>query len=127
MTIGEAISYIDELKPNQYTSTMKRGWLSRLDNTIYENIYKTHEGNTYESFSGYTDDTEDTTELLVPEPYTEIYRYWLESQIDYANQEISKYNNSSAMYNNVYTEFSNYYNSKHMPVHSVNGPIFYRR
>ena len=55
------------------------------------------------------------TELLVPAPYDDIYIRYLEMQIDYANGEYGKYNNSKVMYNETYTVFKRYYNRTHMP------------
>jgi hypothetical protein len=68
------------------------------------------------AFNGYTENTALTTELLIPHPYDEVYIRWLESQIDYANGEYGKYNNSMAMYNTAYVAFQNYYNRTHMPI-----------
>ena len=120
MTIAEAISEIDTLKPNDYTNADKIKWLSRLDSLIYEEIYCSHQDNPLESFDGYTGLTDTSTELFVKEPYDNIYRFWLEAQIDYSNAELGKYNNSITMYNAAYTAFQNSYNRAHMPLtHSL--------
>lgn len=66
-------------------------------------------------FAGYDANTNTATELLVPAPYDDIYVRWLEAQVDYANGEYGKYNNSITMYNSAYAEYANYYNRKHMP------------
>ena len=115
MTIMEAINRIDAIKPNSYAQLEKIRWLSTLDGNIKTNIVDTHEGNEKVAFDGYTEETNLTTELLVPAPYDEIYLYWLESKIDYWNGEMGKYNNAISMYNTVYAEFERYYNRTHMP------------
>lgn len=115
MTIMEAINRIDAIKPNSYPQLEKVRWLSTLDGIIKTNIVDTHNGNEAVAFDGYTEETNLTTELLVPAPYDEIYLYWLESKIDYWNGEMGKYNNAINMYNTVYAEFEKYYNRTHMP------------
>ena len=116
MTIIEAINRIDELKPNSYTYLEKIGWLSKLAGTIKKNIIDTHEDGKDITFTGYNEDTDADTELLVKAPYDEIYLYWLESRIDYYNGEMAKYNNSAAMFNNAYAEYANYINRNKMPL-----------
>lgn len=116
MTIIEAINKIDTLKPNSYTQTDKIKWLSNLDGIIKKEIIDTHEGSENVTFSGYDVDTALDTVLLVPTPYDDIYVKWLEAQIDYANGETPKYNNSMIMYNTAYSAFERYYNRTHMPI-----------
>ena len=116
MTINEAIEKIDTLKHNTYTQPEKIAWLSKLDGMIKRLVIDTHEGAENITFNGYTADTPTDTELLVGEPFDEIYIKWLEAQIDYTNGEYYKYNNSVMMYNTAYEAFENYYNRNHMPL-----------
>lgn len=115
MTIIEAINKIDALKPNNYSQPDKIAWLSTLDGIIKKEIIDTHEGSEKVTFKGYDATTALDTVLLVPAPYDDVYVRWLEAQIDYANGEYGKYNNSITMYNAAYAEYAGYYNRKHMP------------
>lgn len=115
MTIIEAINNADNFKPNSYTQQEKVKWLSILDGTIKKEIIDTHEGAEAIVFDGYEADTPVGTVLLVPAPYDDVYVRWLEAQIDYANGETSKYNNSMAMFNMAYSAFERFYNRTHMP------------
>ena len=115
MTIVEALHRIDELKPNSYSQAEKIKWLSSLDGVIKSEIIDTHEDGEGIAFSGYADDAELTTVLLVPAPYDDIYLKWLEAQIDYTNGEYGKYNNSLIAYNDAYDLYQRYYNRTHMP------------
>ena len=115
MTIMEAINRIDSIKPNSYSQYEKMMWLSTLDGIIKRNIFDTHEGAESVVFNGYTEETNLTTQLLVPAPYDDIYLFWLESKIDYWNGEMGRYNNSISMYNATYSEFEKNYNRTHMP------------
>jgi hypothetical protein len=115
MTIIEAIHGINTVKPNSYDQALKVKWLSTLDGIIKRETIDTHEGSEDVVFNGYTEDSNPLTELLVPAPYDDIYIRYLEMQIDYANGEYGKYNNSRVMYNETYSAFKRYYNRIHMP------------
>lgn len=115
MKIIEAINRIDTLKPNTYSQAEKVAWLSALDSLVKTQIIDTHEGGENVVFTGYTDETDMETELLIPAPYEEVYLMWLEVQIDYANREYEKYNNAVLMYKESYNDYSNWYNRTHMP------------
>ena len=115
MTIMDALYRIDELKPNSYSQSEKIKWLSSLDGVIKSEIIDTHEDGEDKVFSGYNEDSDISTELLVPAPYDDIYLRWLEAWIDYANGEIAKYNNSLTAYNDVYDLYQRHYNRTHMP------------
>ena len=115
MKIIEAITQIDGLKHNTYSEVEKIGWLSRLDGMVKRLIIDAHEGGEEITFTGYDANTDLQTELLVPSPFDEMYIRWLEAQIDYANGEYDKYNNSILMYQTVYDGYANYYRRNHMP------------
>ena len=65
-------------------------------------------------FNGYTDGALGKT-LIVGAPYDDIYVKWLEAQIDYANGEYGKYNNTKTMYGNAYDSFARAYHREHKP------------
>lgn len=115
MKIIEAINRIDSLKHNTYSNNEKVAWLSRLDSMVKRLIIDTHEGGDAVDFTGYDDSQDLNVEMLVPAPFDEIYLRWLEAQIDYANGEYDKYNNSILMYQAAYDAYANYYNRNHMP------------
>ena len=115
MTIIEIITDVDALKPNGLGQPYKVQWLSQLDARIKHDIIDTHEGGEEVSFNGYNAETPIGTELLVPHPYDDVYRYWLEAQIDYVNGEYTKYNNSMSMFNEAYSAYERHYNRTHMP------------
>ncbi|MBQ9228771.1 MAG: hypothetical protein IJ168_08080 [Eubacterium sp.] len=111
-TIDEAINYFDEQCPNQYSREEKIGWLSELDEQIYEEIIKTRVG-APAAFDGYDDETAGDTVLLVPSLFKEIYRYWLEKSVDYNNREMGAFNNAMAMYQTYYDNYFAWYNRHH--------------
>ena len=124
MTIIEAITRLDVLKANAYTQHEKVEWLSRLDNMVKKHIIDTHECDENVIFTGYDDTTDNSTELLVPAPFDEVYLRWMEAQIDYHNGEYSKYNNSIIMFNTAFEAYQAYYNRTNKPVSHGNRFVF---
>lgn len=117
MKIHEAIAEVDHLKPNMFDEKVKITWLSRLDTRIYQEIICTHrynEGEEEITFDGYTEN-DGETELLVGQPYDEMYVRWLEAQIDYNNMEFDGFNASNSVFESIYGNFRNAYNQSHMP------------
>ena len=115
MTIIEAITMNESLKPGAYSHEEKTAWLSRLDMRVHKEIMQRHEGGIGD-FQGYKGDTPPDTPLLVPEPYDEMYLRWLEAQADYANGEIDRYNNSISLFNSIYSDYERFYRRGHRPL-----------
>ena len=115
MTIMGAINHLNTVKPNGLTQTEKIKWLSTLDGIVKAEIIDTHEGGESVTFEGYTESSL-MQELLVPHPYDDMYIKWLEAQIDYANGEYGKYNNSITLYNTAFDAYAKYYNRTHKPI-----------
>ena len=110
MTIAEIIAKVDAIKPNKFTEAQKIGWLSDCDSVIFKDVISTHERQ-----DGYAADVDKSTKLLVDAPQDQLYRYYLEMQIDQGNMEMTKYNNSAALYNQWLANYAGYYNRTHMP------------
>ena len=73
MTVNEVLAAVDSLRPNEIGKAEKLGWLMDIESRIYEDIYQTHEHDGI----GFTDmgkiGTDDSTELFVKRPFSEIY------------------------------------------------------
>ena len=115
MTIQNAIELVDSLTYNQIDMMPKIKWLSDMDRTVQNDILLAHEGTDNREFKGYGPDQDLETELLVPAPYDEIYRWYLEMKIHDTTGEIIKYNNAAAKYNAAYIAYADYINRKHTP------------
>ena len=124
MTIAEAISQVDALKPNTYTQEDKVGWLSTLDARVKKQVINAHEYHDSIFFYGYDSTADLETELLVPAPYDEMYLRWLEAMIDYHNGEDERYNNAIMLFNNAFDGYKKYYTRNHMPLNKGNRFIF---
>lgn len=116
MTVSEAISKANVIKPNEYDADEKIKWLETLDDRIKREVLDTHELPEEVYFYGYKYETMGTDELLIPFPaFGDIYVYWLMAQIDFANMDTARYNNSMIMFNQLYSEFCAYINANFMP------------
>ena len=116
MRISEAISKVDALKPNTYTSEDKIDWLSTLDHRVKSQIIDAHVCGDHIYFYGYDSLADLETELLVPAPYDEMYLRWLEAMIDYHNSDDDRYNNAIILFNNAYEGYKKHYTRTHMPI-----------
>lgn len=67
-------------------------------------------------FSGYTEETDPDTVLIVPAPWDALYLYWLEAQIDYYNGEMDRYNNAAGRFTLAQQEFIDHYHRTHRPI-----------
>ena len=104
MTIREAIALVDEKKHNVYTREEKIRWLSEQDGEVWAFLgsFEEFEG----PFRGYSDEDFPDGKLLLPLPFDRLYLHWLESRIDYANQEYTKFNHAMALHRAVWREFT---------------------
>ena len=93
-TIGEVLSYFDNQVPNQYSDEEKIRWLNEIESQIYNDIILTHK---------------DAYKI-------ELYRFWLEKSVHYANGEIDRMNNAMTMFQTYYDNYFSYYNRNHRPV-----------
>lgn len=114
MNILEVIKQCDDLKPNQYAEADKVRWVKNIEKQIEIEIINTHE-----PIENVHSEKELCDELIVPIPYCDLYIKYLMAQIDFANGEMGRYNNSAIMFNIAYQGYADYYNRTHMPL--VNG------
>ena len=115
MTVNEAIMMVDKGKPNKLSEEEKYRWLSEIDGMIVRELIDTHEDSPLSGhFAGYHSPDDADTQLIAPFPYDQLYRWYLESQIDLGNMEIGKYNNARSLFNSAYLTFTDHYNRTHM-------------
>ena len=124
MKIADAISMVDDLKPNTYSVEKKIEWLSTLDARVKSQIIDAHACNEPVFFYGYDSVSNQETELLVPAPFDEMYLRWLEAMIDYHNSDDDRYNNAIILFNNAYEGYKKHYTRTHMPKSSGKRFVF---
>jgi len=108
MTIAEAIDLVNRMTVNQISDTDKIAWLSDLDLHIYKTVLLPHNIHREPEFTGYGPDTDPSTTLLVQTPFDQIYRWYLEMQINNTNSETARYNASVEKYNAAMLDYMDY-------------------
>ena len=119
MTIRQLQDRLQAMKPHAFTQAEVIEWLSRVEGRVFAQIIQTHENPALITFAGYTTSTVDTTALIAPTPYDELYLYALMTQVDLHNMELDKYNNSAMLYNKAWGDFAAFWNREFMPVQRV--------
>ncbi len=110
MTIREVLTDTDTMKPNQYDEGTKVKWLNEVENKVYQVISK-RKGEVKKPNINIESDYD--SELLLPDAFSDIYTYYIESMIDYYNGETQRYNNSAIMFDNAFSEFENFWYREH--------------
>lgn len=96
MKVKEVLAWVDEVKPNAFSDTVKVGWLSQLEGTLALKVFLMAPAEAVQL--RYTE-ADREVELLVDEPYDDLYTLYLAAKIDEANGEYDKYQNSMQAYN----------------------------
>lgn len=114
-TIREIIERVDETRPNSFTEKVKLSWLSELEGKIAADVMLMSIDEIRELEYKHPDSLD--KEPLVSYPHQDMYVYWLEAKIDYANGEYNKYQNSMEFYNQHYTTFVRWFANTYEPAH----------
>ena len=111
MKLKEVIEYVDELKPNAFSSETKTRWINALEGRIQTEVMLFGPDN----ITTYTWEDDQDTELFVRPPYEEIYEDYLYARIDLANGEYDKYADSMAKFEEIFTAFTIWYIEEYHP------------
>ena len=112
MTVQQALDYVDSVKPNAFTQAVKLGWLSGIEGRIALEIHLLAPEDIPEEYTS----GDLSKELAAAHPYTGIYTWWLQAQIDLANGEYDRAQNTMAMFNAAWAEYLRWYAQKYDPV-----------
>ncbi|MBO4584838.1 MAG: hypothetical protein J5756_07235 [Clostridia bacterium] len=115
MTISEAIAKADEQRPNNNISTAtKIFWLNETETRVKElaDGRILADGESY-SADTYDSETDQNTELLVPDGYAGLYPLYLVAMIDYSQSSPAVYANSSYAYENAWGRFAAWFAREH--------------
>lgn len=117
MTIQDAIEITDEMKPNMMSPRLKCKFLTEIEQLIHDEIVLRHEHPEEQHEKPvYTEDCDMLTELMVPDPYSMVYVYWLMTKLDMQNQEDARYNIDRQHFENAYDTMSDWWTRNHVPI-----------
>ena len=109
MILQEAIASTDSLVPNTFNQTEKQRWVRDFDHLIYNTLISKYPGAPKVEFTDYNPETE----LLIEEPYSDVYIVYLESQIYRYLGEIARYNNAILSVERKLDTYRKHYNETH--------------
>lgn len=107
MKIDKLIKLAKKLKPTPFDDELLLMWVNEIEGMVLSEIHLV----TVTDIAPYEpgeDGSLPTAELTAPYPYDKLYTQYLMAQIDFANGEYSKYQNTMQMFNACYTEYVHY-------------------
>lgn len=120
MTLQECLDLVDEMKPNMMKRPLKLKYLTEIEQLIHAEILMRHEHEEeQETVPAYSEQTDPGTVLIVPDPYSMVYIYWIMSKIDIQNQEDARYNIDRQYFENAYDTMSDWWTRTYMPIRQV--------
>lgn len=116
MTLQAALSAFNTEYYNSLTEKQKAEWLEILEKNIYKTIILCHEGGDKIKYIPFESVPSDKLELLVEDPFSDLYIKYLAMKRDLYFSDIEKYNNSSLLFRLALAEYKSYYTRTHKPV-----------
>lgn len=117
MNIQKALDMADSMLPNMMDRKLKIAFLTEIEQYIHNEIVMKHEHTEeQEELPVYTEGTDAGTELVIPDPYSNLYYYYIMAKIDEQNLEFDKFNTHWALFENKYDTMSDWYTREHMPL-----------
>lgn len=109
MTVKDILDYVDEVKHNIFSRKTKLIWLNELEYRVQTDVMLL----SAEGVQTIPDD--DTHQLLVPVPWSEIYYDYLFMKLSEHLEESSEQNNRAATFNKAFTRFMRWWADTYNP------------
>lgn len=124
MTIKRLLDRVDEMRANDWSLEIKMSWLSEIEHQVKIEVFDTHvmpqaDAERAAAFNGYDENTNKDTVLLVPEPFSALYQYYLEAQIARADGESSQQKDATTLFDNMYLTYRRYVNRMCAPINKT--------
>ena len=113
VTYREIIKQVDDAKPNSFDESLKLKWLQELNGKIAADVFLMSIVEVRALQGSYPEAMDHSP--LVSFPHEDIYDFWLRAKIDFANDEMDRYQNTMALYNEAYTNFVCWFVSNYEP------------
>lgn len=129
MTVAGLIEQFNAEHPNQMHDDVKVYWLRKCEQMLINEVLMSHEhdlededkielrvsgstlviqnaGNFEQHIAGFDMDTV----LIAPEPYDDLYIYYLDQRLALNNNDTKRFNVAAQMYNNALLTYQQYFN-----------------
>lgn len=107
MTPNKVIEDVDSIRPNAYDDKIKLSWINELDGMVTRLVLQE------DSYTDYVYPQDLEKELIIPSPFDNVYKLYVEAMIDYHNREYENYNNSVMMFDTRFNEYKKAYIREH--------------
>lgn len=103
MTVGELLAYVREVRPNTFSDAVLIGLINTVEGRIQTELLavRSEQALRYEAA-----DTE--AELLVQQPYDDVYRWYVMSMVEYLLGEFSQYDMDRQMFESAWNSLATY-------------------
>lgn len=124
LQIKELFARVDEVMANDWSKDLKLAWLNDIERQVINEVFSTHEMSETDTlraqeFNGYTKDTPDSTVLLVEDPFSTLYQYYVEAQIARANGDKQQQQDATTLFDNAYLTYRRYVNRTRKPTNTM--------
>lgn len=113
MTLAELIAYIDQIRPNAFDKEVETGWISEIEQKVYDQVISRAAPEIPHGPYNYEEDAERT--LLVEDAHKAVYVTYILAQMDYAYAEIDRYNMDVSMHQAAWDNYAAEYRRNHLP------------
>lgn len=111
MTIRNAIAAVDADYPNSFSDDRKTAWVSQVEHQIISEIMLLNPADYEDYHWAYDADRE----LVLPEPYAQLYTLYVIAQMHLAYHEADNYQNTMMLFNAVWDECCAWYAYTYRP------------
>jgi len=114
MTVKQCVQYVDEVKPNAFSTEAKITWVSQIEGRIASEIFLMAPAE-LKQFIYRTVLEDGNKELLVDPPYDDIYTAYLTAKVDSKNGEFNRLSTAAQAFNRLWDEFSAFIGNTYDP------------
>lgn len=117
MTAASIIEQYNSERPNSVDTDQKLSLLLKCEKTVADVIIRRHKGGpTDEDLDLHLNIFDLNSDMLVPEPYDDLYIYYLDQRIALNQNDTRRYNAAATLYNNAFLAYQQKYNREHLPI-----------
>ena len=119
MTVAGMIDQYNLERPNSIEDSVKMDFLRKCEANLINNVILLYEPGvgerTEEEWQEYLDAFDLDTEMILGEPFDDLYIYYLDQRIALNNNDTKRYNVATRLYDNMLLAFKQKYNREHFP------------
>ena len=120
MTVAGMIEQINIERPNSVEDSLKMDWLRKCEANLLDAVILLRvplEGErTPEEWQEYLDTFNYDSELILKEPYDDLYIYYIDQRMGLNNNDMKRYNVASRLFDNLFLSYQQKYNREHLPI-----------